>query len=513
MRAAGRMARMRMGRWWIVAFGAVLLLAAYVHAYRDDPFRPGHDVIDPRGWLGFYDQSVYQRSAMAFAHGRLDASAHYYPLPYALAASPFERVMKRDAFAVLDGAALLVSYAAFVVFAGAAGVVPVLAAASFVAPVVIVDRLMRIWTLPWTTSLSCALIWSLLAVTATWMRRGGGSGWGLGVAGGALAALVALTRPADAVPLAGGALAVTGWAVAGRGRAWSGWRGARGLWPWVVGGVAVMLPYAALYVRIYGLAPTDYMVHSAQVGFRFGTLPFKLFTLLVEPRPWFADGVGLVERFPWLMLGVAGMLYVPAAATGRRAVLGLLSLALVAYVAMMCAYVDLLPSGLWLYGNVHYFKWVFPGLTLLGVVLARDLVVGIGGRRARGWALASIAGAVVLTGWRPVPVAVGAGDARVRMAHYAMAAPDWGDTYFGPLAIRDRGGVLANITGVRALPDPAGMRVIALGRAMVEPLGWASTGKVAGVPAMPDGQWEARWRFGWPCWLPPHACRRLRGGL
>ena len=42
----------------------------------------------------------------------------------------------------------------------------------------------------------------------------------------------------------------------------------------------------------------------------------------------------------------------------------MLAVLMLAAMTMPFAYVDLLPSGLWLYCNVHYFTWLMPGFTL-----------------------------------------------------------------------------------------------------------------------------------------------------
>jgi len=51
-------------------------------------------------------------------------------------------------------------------------------------------------------------------------------------------------------------------------------------------------------------------------------------------------------------------------------------------------YIDLLPTGLWRYFNIHYFKWTLPGFGLLGWLLLGDLRL----RRRTAW----VALAVVL---------------------------------------------------------------------------------------------------------------------
>lgn len=65
----------------------------------------------------------------------------------------------------------------------------------------------------------------------------------------------------------------------------------------------------------------------------------------------------MVERLPWMVPGLAAMLALPWITRGAaRASLALLAGCIVVYDLLFFSYADLLPSGLWLYHNVHYFK-------------------------------------------------------------------------------------------------------------------------------------------------------------
>ena len=121
----------------------------------------------------------------------------------------------------------------------------------------------------------------------------------------------------------------------------------------------------------------------------------------------------------------------------------------------------------------------------------------------------AIATVVLSTMPRPVPVPVAPGEP-AWMLHYSMTPPGWLEAYFGEETVADRNGTVRNIIDMRALPDQTGLRVIAQARPFDGTVSWVSRNLLtgSGVPAHPDAAWRLEWRLGWPCWLPPHACRR-----
>ncbi|MBL7439168.1 hypothetical protein INQ32_25735, partial [Escherichia coli] len=97
-----------------------------------------------------------------------------------------------------------------------------------------------------------------------------------------------------------------------------------------------------------------------------------------------------------------------------------MALAALLYTAMMLAYVDLVPSGMWRFFNAHYFKWLFPMVALFTWLLLtwRDL---------RG--LAVVAVLVLLASFRVVPRPAMPQEPAKALAFAAPAAP-WQDVYF-----------------------------------------------------------------------------------
>jgi hypothetical protein len=236
--------------------------------------------------------------------------------------------------------------------------------------------------------------------------------------------------------------------------------------------VLVLAPIVVLHLVIYGPAQSPYMRNSAGIGFTLYDLGWKTYVLLLDPYPWFLDGIGLARRIPWLALALAGL--VPALFRGAKD--RVLAATLLLHAVLYISYVDLLPTGLWRFLNVHYFVWALPGWALLAALLLRDLARP--GRalarpgRARWIAAASLPATALLLCLRAVPVPA-ADDAPAKALDFAGPTPGFAASYFGDdLALHVELGDLHNFTGMRVLPTPHGVRVIALRRAFTGRVGW-----------------------------------------
>ncbi len=454
----------------------VLLVCLYLYGYFADPAVPGNHGRFPFGWWGWWDQSQYLRSARALAHLDLDSRLHWYPFGYAMLGAPFSALSPLHAFLLPDLLCYLAAYVAFLVFARAVAVGPVPASLLFLLGTAGGEALRRVWAEPWNTSLSAALIWSLLALTARLLSppdpvaasRRRRLSWLL--AAGAVAGLIPVTRPTDA-------LLVAIWAIGFCLCARRGDRVRLGDLAGLAAGFAlVVLPCAALWLRIYGFGPNAYMVSSRSLGFDVEAIGWKSYLLLLSPAPWFSAGAGITERLPWVLFGLAGITSLPWLAGGpARRLLVLLATMIVAYSLLFFAYVDLIPSGLWRYNNIHYFKWTFPGLALFGFLLLRRLAT-----RPR-WPVILVTAAtalVCMTRLRPYPVAEAD---PAWMVQIAAPTPGWDAAYFATMQIRDDRGVMQSIRDFRALPDSHGWRLIGLRRPFFGSLLISGTGPVPPV--------------------------------
>lgn len=462
------------------AIGAVIA-AYYALAYLGHPRLPGNQDGHPLGWWGWFDQSVTLRSTAALARGNLDPSQHHYPLGYSLMGVPFFSAARNHPFFFVNLLSLLGTYAGFVAFARRLGLPAVLAAGVFALVTAGDMALFRQWVVPWNTTPVGAFVWLLLAACAAWLDGAQRPLW-IGVLLGA----VAVCRPSDAVVLLP-CVATLAWADRGA------WRTSTRNWlRLAAAGAAVVVPIVVLHLLIYGPAQSLYMQSSARIGFTLHDFGWKAYVLFVDPFPWFADGKGLLQHAHWIALGLAGV--VPALLGGAKS--RMLAGVLIAHGILYVSYVDLLPSGLWRFLNVHYFAWAVPGYALLAVLLLRDVVAS---RRSRVVAGASVVGVGLLLCVRVVPRPV-AGDEPAKALDFAGPLPPFPDTYLaGRLALQDARGVLRDQTDMRAVIYPGGVRVVGLRRDMAGPVSWAPGQAPQGFEgAAPSARWGIGLQLAWP---------------
>eukprot|EP01037_Dinobryon_pediforme_P010801 gene10802-10879_t len=446
---------------------AILAVLALVYAfgYLSHSAVPGNNPTYPLGWWGWFDQSMYLRAAQAFSRFDMDPAKHWYPPGYALLGAPFRSAMPGHLFFFPDLACFLLAFLGFASFSRHFAVGRLWAAALFLLPL-LDRRLVDAWVVPWTSTPSSALQWVLLAMVAAHVMSER-LVLGRAVAMGLVAGLIVVFRPTDVVA-AGASIGCAALfdLVVRRPRL-------AGPLAMVAGGVAVLLLYLSLYLRIYGWHLSDYLAHSQRLGFYYGTLGFKAYTLLMDPRAWFGVDPdhwheGLFQRAPWLVFGLAGILAGWALLVGRQRLLwAALVAAVVLSTANYLAYIDLLATGIWRYGNVHYLKWTYPGMALLGFVVLREAAVG-----RRRLALAGCAAALMLCCLRIVPRAAAEGE-DYRMALLAGPKADWGQAYFEQPLLRDALGELPKWVASRSFPLSNGIRVLSIRRDFQGRLAWA----------------------------------------
>lgn len=488
-------------RLWrqVPVLAGLLLVILSVVTYAGDPAVPGNHGRFPAGWWGWWDQSQYILSARSLAHLDLAPSHHWYPLGYAILGAPFTLLSRMHPFLLPDLGCYLATYLAFLVFSRAVGMGAPAAALLFVLATAASEPIRHVWAEPWNTTLSTALIWWLLALTARHLTEAAPSPRRTGrmLAIGVIAGLIPVARPTDA-------LLVAVWAVgAGFGALRLHRLYARDLPVLLLGGLLSFGPAAALWILIHGFAQSDYMRNSAALGFDFGTLGWRTELLLVSPHPWFPEAAGLLQRLPWILPGLAGLLVLPwtGRGVGRRVLLATLAAMIVAYCALFFAYVDLIPPGLWRYNNVHYFKWTLPGLVLLGGLVLQRLLAGP--HRGAGFAVlvAACIVALLIDGLRlparPVDDAHPAWMVQLR-----GPVPGWDDSYFGHMSIRDDRGEMLAVRDFRALPDRQGWRLVALRRPFAAHMVISGVGHWPDGPVPQAGSGTARWgrglAFRWP---------------
>ena len=497
------------------AAGAGALTAWYLWCFLGDRYLPGNNSEYPLGWWGWFDQGKYLDSAQSLMRGALVPDRHWYPLGYSILAAPFTRWSHGHPFLPVNLGSLLLCYAGFLAFARRVGVKRGWAVPLFLLGTASSRMLFEGWIVPWNTIPAAALIWLLLAATAAHMQ---GARRPLLI--GLLATAIPLIRPTElllAAPCVLAAVAASLWRPQSNNdsndspndgpgaNSQVGRRRLRDMALLATGALLAAAPYAALHWRIYGLGPSPYMAMSTGLGFTPYDLGWKAYTLLADPRDWFLDGRGLLWEAPWAALALAGLAV--AWAHGRAA--GLLAVLILLHTLLYISYVDLLPTGLWRFFNVHYWQWALPGLALLAFLAVRDLLRW---RRAPWFPLAplAVAASLPLLLLRPMPVEVPAG-VPAKMLAYAGPMPGFMEAYFTELALRDSKGEMHGFGALRALPVIGGMRVYALRRPFGDDPAWVVP--PPGWPASTPVRYGIGWRLGVPCWTRLVRCRRLRHSI
>ena len=303
-----------------------------------------------------------------------------------------------------------------------------------------------------------------------------------------------------------------------------GWgAAARALAAGLAGVAIAATPTVVAYVAVHGWTVSGYLRVSAEIGFEWRLLPLRWVTIMLDPMPLFPEGRGMIEVFPWIVPGLAGMAACLVAPPGRGTRLphAVVVGAACAHVALYLCYRDLHPQGLWRYDNYHYFKWVLPVLALYAILLPVVLLErSWGALAAGGLALA------VLLPWRatlalqdgaPLPMqagsvlrlklpAFGVGDSLAVAADGSFEA-----IYQGQHKLRVGETRYGGVGDFKTTPAPGGLLISALRPLRAGPAILQFTPSVALVPGIAPRLARQRAMFGRPCWLPawlgsPEAC-------
>jgi len=356
-----------------------LLAIAYALSYLMHPGMPGNQPASPLGWWGWYDQGEYLKSANALAHYDLSPAKHFYPPLYPLLGSLFIHKMAHNPFLLVNLASFLFFAAVFLLLASKYVTKPI-AFGLFTMSVLLTGHIMENFVIPWTTTASAALIsigiYGLLRMTSHDGERSDDyrppsmlASFSISLALG----LITPLRPLDS--LVGGIIWIS--------FLWSIWRKANravarrtvriGLFIacfcGILIGPAIFLGFNRIvqgsilggYIQAAGA--NGY--YTADLAEKFVSIFIDGYTLYLEPH------AGLLDHYPWLLLSLAGIIFV---LVRGDLVLRTVAFAICAQFILYLPYGDLLPTGLWRYLNIHYFKWTFPYLALFAWLIAAFLV-------------------------------------------------------------------------------------------------------------------------------------------
>ncbi|RKR70115.1 hypothetical protein C8C94_4655 [Acidovorax sp. 94] len=373
---------------YFIELRSVLVFIAiyYIAVYFFIPATPGNAPNDhPLGWWGWFDQGKYLLSANALSVLDLTPDKHFYPPLYSALGAIFLKWSSGHMYFVLNLLSLL--WFAFVFLRFADRYVPRWGGVALLFGTTIFNyTLFENYVIPWTSTLSVALLASgfLGLVWLDEIKNGAPtrvSGLQVFFVATCIGLLVP-TRPADA--LVGGvigiALLIGYWTT----RSECAERVPRlgdFILLSIVGASIGPLLFFGFNAIVFDSPTGGYIQAAGANGYFPADLLEKFISLWLDGFALYGEpNAGLTERYPWLFLSLAGVVWVLIRGDSLiRAVACTVVFLFIIYLP----YGDLLPNGIWRYLNVHYFKWAFPFMALFAVLLVKDVLVSW--RRSRGW--------------------------------------------------------------------------------------------------------------------------------
>lgn len=335
----------RNGTAWFYVF----LCVGYTAFYLSNPALPGNNIEYPLGWWGWWDQGKYIGSAQALVARDFSAAAHWYPMGFSLLASVFVPFLPNHPFYFVGLGSLLLSAGLFVRICGILNVNRIVAAVLFLLALFHDRLIFTQFVIPWNTSPIVVYVYAALyLVLRTESPRL------LAVCGAAAcAALTLVTRPGDLTTLAPIGIALAVRLVLEHPPA---------IWlRYALAGVATLVLivalYGALHVAIFGFGPSPYMAMSGALGVTSEFFAQKLYAVVIDPKPLYGEGQGLIQRAGWLALAIPALV-LSAVVSGWRWVL--IAAVVLVNICFYTAYADFLPHGIWKYYNIHYLKLSYP---------------------------------------------------------------------------------------------------------------------------------------------------------
>ena len=350
---------------------AMALTLAYVVLYLGFPATPGNSPGQhPLGWWGWFDQSQYLKSALAFRAGNLDPSEHFYPPVYPLIGAAFLFISSGHFYFVINLVCLL-WFAYVFVWIAEEYISKWMAILIFILTSVTNFTIFQNYLIPWTSTFSTGLLATgllgLMATRPTTAMQQARITTPVIVMAAFALGMVVPTRPADA-PVALVIAAGIGWNTIQlliRSQAClNEWISACVL---VIAagliGPAVMMGFNLV---VHGSVVGGYIDIASRNGYVLADLGEKAVSLWLDSAALYGEETAaLIITQPWLLLAMPGLFW---ALIRGDIVLRTIALSVVTLFVVYLPYADLLPNGLWRYLNIHYFKWTFPFFGLFAIV-------------------------------------------------------------------------------------------------------------------------------------------------
>lgn len=486
---------------------------AYLATYFAIPATPGNAPNDhPLGWWGWSDQGKYLLSANALSNFDFAPDKHFYPPLYSALGAIFLKWSSGHMYFVLNLFSLL--WFAFVFVRFADRYIPRWGSVALLFGTTIFNyTLFENYVIPWTSTLSVALLASgfLGLVWLDEVKNGlptRVSGLQVFFVATCLGLLVP-TRPADAV--VGGVIGLgllIGYWQTRKKCVESVPRIGNFFFLSIVGVSIGPIFFLSFNTVVFGSPTGGYIQAAGANGFFPADLPEKFVSFWLDGYTLYGEpNAGLTERYPWLFLSLAGLVWV---LIRGDSLLRSVAYAIVLLFVLYLPYGDLLPNGLWRYLNIHYFKWTFPFLALFAVLLAKHVFVSWcqGKKRAIPSILlfgipflllslhfaVDMTSVVIHTANNQTDIAIELSNEQVDFVDFKGISGGFTDVYFGSHRLHLDGRELIRVRDYRLLPMSWGVRLLFIRPVIGHFLAFYPDQKVTRSPG-PLSAYQGTYRF------------------
>lgn len=365
----------------VLTFPYLLAIIAlfYIGIYLALPYSPGNGAaLNTVSWWAWFDQSQYLRAANALYALDFSADQYFYPPLYPALGSLFLGVTNVHPFFFINLLCLLWFAYVYIRFSDLyvpRAVGAFLLFASTILPILIFEN----FVIPWTSSLSIAflatgilgLIWIEEIKRA---QRNNLEYWQVLLVATTLGLMVP-TRPVDAiVGMFIGCAFVLSYLRLQDSSADRSKRTTQFLVLAFVGAIVGPAIFMGFNFLVHGAPLGNYLQVASSNGFFIADLPEKFYSIWINAQPLYGElGAGLIEHYPWLLLSLAGLVWVILCGD---ILLRTLAVAIIIFFMLYLPYGDLLPNGMWRFLNIHYFKWTFAFFALFAAILLGQIVQG-----------------------------------------------------------------------------------------------------------------------------------------
>jgi len=491
----------------------------YAVAFSRYQAAPGHNPEYPLGWWGWFDQGQYLLSAQAFAAFDFSPGKHFCPPLYSMLGAFFIRFT--DPFWLIDLLCLLWFAAVFVLFASR--YIPRWAALLlFFLTVVANHRMLETFIVPWTSTLAVALlstgIYALVRLHETFGSVLRKRPFPSPLNAFFISCALGLLFPLRPLEISLGGLLLLAWLVGTRELLIlenQVHRIKKILAASVVGFLVGPLFYLVFNWMLFGSVRSDYVQDSLSNGYFPADLGEKFLSIFFDGYSLYLEsGSGIIDHYPWVVLALPSLVYI---AVRGDWLLRLLAFLICVQFGLYLPYGDLLPTGLWRYMNIHYFKWTFPYLALFIWYAIASLLRDWRTERSKviAWTVAFVIGVALLLSMRlqvtqrTVEIAllpnIASGQTQQRLGFENPYAKldlidlrglegEFTDVYFGEHGLWLDGLKMRHVRDYRVLPAPWGIRILFIRPVAAHSISFQPDGRLVRTK-MPLSASAGRYRF------------------